>query len=53
MGYEDESGFSPLSKSVMASTLDFDPSGILLEIGSIPLTVSQSISGVFPEGHRL
>ena len=45
--------FPPFSKSVMVLTLDFDPNVILLGVGSVPLTVSQSISGIFHEGFHL
>ena len=34
--HKDGYDFSSFSKLIMVSTLDFDPSGILLGIGSIP-----------------
>ena len=43
----------PFSKSVIAPTLDFDPSGTLLGVGSIPPTTGRSVSGIFPKGFRL
>ena len=49
-GYEDGSSFFLLFKSVMVPTLDFDPSGILLRVGYVPPTVSQSFSRIFPKG---
>ena len=46
-GYKSGSGFSPLSKSVIALTIIFDPSRILLQVGSVPPTMGRS--GIFPE----
>ena len=52
-GVEDGSKFFPLSKSVMVPTLDFDSSGILLGVGSVPPTEDQSTFGVFLAGFHL
>ena len=39
-GYEDGYDFSPFSKLVMVTTLDFDPYKILLGVGSVHPTAS-------------
>ena len=68
-GYKSGSDFSPLSKSVITQTLNFDPNGILLGVEyippttsrsrillgvrSIPPTTGQSVSGIFSKGFRL
>ena len=68
-GYGSRPDFAPFSKSISMLTLDFDPSRIFLEVGSVPPTMSRSrllpgvrsvppttgrsISGVFFEGFRL
>ena len=51
--HEDGSEFSLFFKLVMVSTLDFDPSVILLGVGSVPPTIGWSIFGIFSEGFRL
>ena len=52
-GYEDGFDFSLFSKSVMVPTLDFNPSGILVGVGSVPLTAGWSVSRIFFEGFHL
>ena len=51
--HEDGSEFSLFFKLVMVSTLDFDPSGILLGVGSVPPAAGCSTSRIFSEGFRL
>ena len=45
-GYESRSNFSPLSKSIIVLTLDFDPSEILVGVGPVLPTMGQS--GILP-----
>ena len=52
-GYDDGYDFSPRFKSVIMPTLDFDASGILLGVGSVPSTAGQSVSRILSEGFRL
>ena len=37
------SNFYPLFSSIIMSNLDFGPSGILLGVGSVPLTTGQNM----------
>ena len=52
-GYEGGFTFSPFFKLIIVLTLDVDPNGILLGVGSIPLAAGQSVSQIFFERFRL
>ena len=53
MGYKDGFALSPFFKSVIVLTLDIDPKGILIGVGSVPPTAGQSVSRIFSERFRL
>ena len=51
--YEDGYDFSPFLDLVIALTLNFGPSGILLGVGFVPPTTGQSVSRILSDGFHL